>query len=131
MFKNLPVLDSISSCFLIVVLIVLAIMALLCLLRSVLGPTVADRIIAVNMMSTMVIASIVILALLLEEPYLLDIALIYTLISFLAVVVLSQIYVGVYREHLAARRQKRMADENRQTAESKTDDEDAERGGTA
>ena len=43
-------------------LIVLAVMLMLCLLRAVLGPRVADRIVAVNMMGTIVMVMIAILA---------------------------------------------------------------------
>ena len=42
-------------------LIVLAVMLMLCLLRAVLGPRVADRIVAVNMMGTIVMVMIAIL----------------------------------------------------------------------
>lgn len=41
---------------------------------------------------------IAILALLLEEGYLVDICLIYAMISFLAVVCLTKVYLGVYQE---------------------------------
>lgn len=80
-------------------LIVLAVMLLLCLLRAVRGPRVADRIVAVNMMGTMVMVMIAILALMMEEGYLVDICIIYAMISFLSVVVLTKVYMGVYREH--------------------------------
>ena len=63
------------------------------------GPNVADRLLASNMIGGPVICTIAILGILLNETYLLDVGLIYTLISFLAVVVLSKIYLGVYREH--------------------------------
>ena len=79
-------------------LIFLAVMTLLCLLRAVKGPRVADRIVAVNMIGTMVMVIIAILALLLQEGYLVDICLIYAMISFLSVVVLTKVYMGVYRE---------------------------------
>lgn len=79
-------------------LIILAVMLMLCLLRAVLGPRVADRIVAVNMMGTMVIVMIAILALKMDEGYLIDICLIYAMISFLAVVVITKVYMGVYRE---------------------------------
>lgn len=79
-------------------LIILALMLLLCLLRAVRGPRVADRIVAVNMMGTMVMVMIAILALMLEEGYLVDICIIYAMISFLSVVVLTKVYMGVYRE---------------------------------
>lgn len=81
-----------------VALIFLAVMLLLCLLRAVRGPRVADRLVAVNMMGTMVMVMIAILALLLKEGYLVDICIIYASISFLAVIVLTKVYMGVYRE---------------------------------
>lgn len=83
--------------FLLIVLGVLSVMSLLCLLRLVLGPTAADRLLAVNMLGGMVISAIAVLSLLLKEEYLLDISFIYALISFLAVVVLAQIYIGASR----------------------------------
>lgn len=80
------------------VLIVLAIMLFLCLLRACLGPTVADRLVAVNMMGTMVIVTIAILAIMKDEGYLVDISMIYAMISFLAVIVLSKVIIGVHKE---------------------------------
>lgn len=79
-------------------LIILAIMLMLCLLRAIMGPHVADRIVAVNMMGTMVMVMISILAIKMEEGYLIDICLIYAMISFLSVVVITKVYMGVYRE---------------------------------
>lgn len=80
------------------VLIILAILVLLCLVRAVAGPRIADRIVAVNMMGTMVIVMIAILALMLGEGYLIDICIIYAMISFLAVIALTKIYMGVYMQ---------------------------------
>lgn len=79
-------------------LIILSIMLFACLIRAIMGPRVADRLVAVNMMGTMVIVMIAILALLLHEGYLVDICLIYAMISFLAVVVISKVYIGIYEE---------------------------------
>ena len=73
-------------------------MLLLCLIRAVIGPRIADRLVAVNMMGTLVMVSIAILAVVKDQGYLVDICLIYAMISFLAVVVLSRIYTGVHRE---------------------------------
>ena len=80
------------------ILSVLAVMLLLCLIRAAKGPRIADRLVAVNMIGTMVMVSIAILAVVKDQGYLVDICLIYALISFLAVVVLTRIYTGVYRE---------------------------------
>ena len=81
-----------------IILIYLAVLLFLCLLRAVKGPTIADRLMAGNMMGTMVMVIISILALYLNEGYLVDICLIYAMISFLAVVVLTKVYTGVYLE---------------------------------
>lgn len=81
-----------------VILIILGIMLILCLFRAILGPRVADRVVAVNMMGTMVMVIIAILAYILQEAYLIDICILYAMISFLAVIVLTKIYTGVYRE---------------------------------
>lgn len=79
-----------------VVLAVLGVLLFLCLLRAILGPRIADRVVGINMIGTIVIMMIVILSLMLGEGYLVDIAIIYAMLSFLAVVVLAKIYIGVY-----------------------------------
>lgn len=76
--------------------VILAVLIICSLIRSVLGPRTADRIIAVNMTGTMVISIIAILSVYLNENYLVDICLIYAMISFLGVVVLCKVYTGVY-----------------------------------
>ncbi|MCI6004765.1 MAG: monovalent cation/H+ antiporter complex subunit F [Blautia sp.] len=78
-------------------LIFLSVMVVLCLIRAIIGPKVADRIVATNMMGTMTMVIIAILALMLQEGYLVDICLIYAMISFLAVVCLTKVYLGVYQ----------------------------------
>ena len=95
------------------ILLLQAVLLLLCLIRAVVGPKIADRLVAVNMITTMVTVMIAILAVLKGEGYLIDICLIYAMISFLAVVVLSRIYTGVYREekdHQKGKEEKRNAD---------------------
>ena len=79
-----------------VVLAVLGVLLFLCLLRAILGPRIADRVVGINMIGTIIILMIAILALMLGEGYLVDIAIIYAMLSFLAVVVLAKIYIGVY-----------------------------------
>ena len=82
-------------------LIFFSILLILCLVRAVKGPRIADRVVAINMMGTMVMVIIAILAQLLNEGYLVDICLIYAMISFLAVIVLTKVYMGVYLEQKA------------------------------
>lgn len=79
-----------------IVLLVLAVMVIFCLIRAVIGPRITDRLVAVNMIGTMVMVSICTLAVVMKEDYLVDICLIYAMISFLAIVVLTKVYTGVY-----------------------------------
>ena len=79
-------------------LVVLAVLTLACLVRSVIGPRIADRIVSINMISTMSLAMIAILTRVLGESYLADVALIYALLGFLAVVVLCKVFMGIALE---------------------------------
>ena len=89
-------------------LVALALMTLLCLVRAIRGPRIADRIVSINMISTLTIAMICILAIRQNQGYLVDVALIYALIGFLAVVVLCKVYMGITLE---TREQKHKEDE--------------------
>ena len=100
------------SAFFYGILSVLALMLVLCLIRAVVGPRIADRLVAVNMMGTMVMVIIAMLAVVKDQGYLVDICLIYAMISFLAVVVLTRIYTGVYREAKAHEERQKEAEEN-------------------
>ena len=96
--ESITLLDKIYEGMFIIVLVILAIMLFACLIRAVMGPRIADRIVAINMMGTMVMVMIAVLSLLLKEGYLVDICLIYAMVSFLAVIVISKVYLGVYKE---------------------------------
>ena len=89
---------KVCDMFLTAVIVVLGLCCFFCLIRSIIGPRIADRIVAVNMIGTMTMMIIVILAVKMQEGFLVDVAIIYAMISFLAVVVLVKIYMGVYRE---------------------------------
>lgn len=77
---------------------VIGVLLLACLIRAIRGPRIADRIIAINMMSTIVIITICVLGFLMHEGYLVDISMIYAMISFLAVIILAKIYIGIERD---------------------------------
>ena len=79
-------------------MMLLAVLILIAIIRSIKGPKIADRIIAVNMIGTITIVIIAILTVYLGEDYLADICLIYAMVSFLTVVVLCKIYAGIYLE---------------------------------
>ncbi len=98
MGEGVPGLSRAYSIFFGIVLVFLAVMVTLCLVRAIIGPKIADRIVSVNMMGTMVMVIIAVLSLMLKEGYLADICLIYAMLSFLAVIVLTKVYMGVYLE---------------------------------
>lgn len=68
------------------------------LIRAIRGPRRADRILGINMIGSLSTASIAAVAVLIEEPWLLDVCLIYCLISFLAVVMLTKIHIRQKQE---------------------------------
>ena len=67
------------------------------LIRAMIGPRITDRILSINMLGTMVISGIAVLSRLLDESYLVDVALIYAMISFLAVMMLAEVYIPAAR----------------------------------
>ena len=92
----MEVIEQVYDILLAAAVIVLALLIIVSMVRSVLGPGIADRIIAVNMIGTMIIMIIAILSVYLDENYLVDVCLIYAMLSFLGVVVLCKVYTGVY-----------------------------------
>ena len=79
-------------------MVLLGLCLVVCLFRAFRGPKTADRVVAVNMAGTVTILLILFLALLTEEGYLVDVAMIYALLSFLAVMLLCRIFIGAYRQ---------------------------------
>jgi len=72
-------------------LAILATMAL-ALVRAISGPTVYDRVLAVNMMTTKTTLLIALLGFLAGRPEFLDIALVYALINFVSVVAVLRLF---------------------------------------
>ncbi len=81
-----------------VALVIIGLLVIACLIRAIRGPRIADRVVAINMIGTLIVITICILSFVMNEGYLVDIAMIYTMLSFLAVVLLTKVYMGIYRE---------------------------------
>ncbi|MCI6378436.1 MAG: monovalent cation/H+ antiporter complex subunit F [Clostridiales bacterium] len=92
------------------VLVCLSLLTLFCLFRAIQGPRIADRIISINMICTLTMAMICVLAMMQNEGYLADVALIYALLGFLAVVVLCKVYMGVALEQREKRQKEAKGD---------------------
>lgn len=92
------------------VLVCLSLLTLFCLFRAIQGPRIADRIVSINMICTLTMAMICVLAMMQSEGYLADVALIYALLGFLAVVVLCKVYMGVALEQREKRQKEAKGD---------------------
>ena len=91
--------------FLIGVLCVMMCVVFVCLIRAILGPRVTDRVLALNMIGTLVVMMICILSYLLEEAILIDVAILYALLNMLVVVVLTRVAEQRHRELNAEERE--------------------------
>ncbi len=79
-------------------LVIMCVLTALCFVRVVKGPRVADRLVSIDMIGTITIMALSILTVYMDESYLVDISLVYAMLSFLAVIVLVKVYLGVYRK---------------------------------
>ena len=82
--------ETVKYYLLVTSVIFLSVSIFFCLLRAVLGPRFTDRVIASNIISTKIIVLISALSLIIGQEYLVDICLIYAIISFISVVVLAR-----------------------------------------
>ena len=83
--------------FLAAVLCILTGVILVCLVRAIRGPRYTDRVVALNLICTVVILLVCILSYLLGESYLVDIAILYGLLNLLAVALLSRVSISHHR----------------------------------
>lgn len=79
-------------------MLILAACAMTMLFRTLIGPRISDRIVGVNMIGTQAMCIIACMVLRLREDWLVDIAIVYAMFSFLAVAVLTKMDIGVYRQ---------------------------------
>lgn len=77
-------------------LVVLAAAVVVTLVYIIRSRLIVDRIIGINLIGTVVVAIICVLTHLLGEDYLADIAVIYVVMSFIAVMMLCRIYINLY-----------------------------------
>ena len=78
-------------------LILLGIGILFVLIYIIRSHLTVDRIIGINLIGTLVAIIIAILTYLLGEDYLADVAIVYVVLSFIAVMLLCRIYINLYR----------------------------------
>ena len=78
------------------VLVALGVCVLAVLVYIIRAHLTVDRIIGINLIGTLVVIVICVLTRLLGEDYLADIAVIYVVMSFIAVMMLCRIYINLY-----------------------------------
>lgn len=61
---------------------ILMVLTFLCLTRAALGPTAADRVVAINVIGTKTMVIIALVSFLFGQQFFLDVALVYALIAF-------------------------------------------------
>jgi multicomponent Na+:H+ antiporter subunit F len=74
------------------VTIALALTMALALLRAILGPSLYDRVLAVNMLGTKIVLLLSVIAFVLGRPDFLDLALAYALINFIGVLAVLEFF---------------------------------------
>lgn len=73
--------------------VVLAILALLTIggiTRVIIGPTIWDRLLGLNLVSSKIIMAIIVFALIIERTFLLDIAIVYSLLGYIGSVLIAR-----------------------------------------
>jgi multicomponent Na+:H+ antiporter subunit F len=73
--------------------LVLVILICFCFIRLILGPTPGDRVVAVDTVNTLTVASLVILGLIYREVIFIDVAIVYALLSFVSTLFIAK-YLG-------------------------------------
>lgn len=79
---------------------------LFCMIRVVKGPRISDRVVATNVIGTLVMLIICLLSYVLDSAFLVDVALLYALLNMLIVVILCRLATVRHQEHLERARQR-------------------------
>jgi len=76
------------------ILILLIGASLLCSVRAVLGPTAPDRVVAFDALTSLMVTVLVILGVLYEASFFLDVALVYAMLAFLGTLAIAKYLEG-------------------------------------
>ncbi len=76
--------------FLEISLLIISFYILIVLIRVILGPSIWDRLLGLNTISAKIIIAIVLLSLILDKAYLLDVALVYAVLGFIGTVFIAR-----------------------------------------
>jgi len=76
------------------IIIVLAGACLFCIVRAVRGPTAPDRVVAIDALTAIIVTCLVLLGVIYQASFYLDVALVYAFLSFLGTVAISKYLEG-------------------------------------
>jgi len=92
-------------------MIFLSVCIFCCMIRAIKGPRFTDRLVGINMIGTIGVVFICMLSVYLREAFLVDVALVYTLLSFLTVVILCRVVMLHHQGRLLSK-QREEAEQN-------------------
>jgi multicomponent Na+:H+ antiporter subunit F len=72
-----------------VIIMILTLLGVASAIRIILGPTIWDRLLGLNLFSSKIVMLIVLYALLMQRSYLLDIAIVYALLGFISIIFIA------------------------------------------
>lgn len=73
-----------------IAIVVLSITIFFCMYRAIIGPTVPDRIIGINMVGTKVTVMFVFIGVVFQTPLFMDIAMVYALLLFISTIAFTK-----------------------------------------
>ena len=76
------------------IIFILIILGFASAIRAVLGPTIWDRLLGLNLVSSKITMLIVLYAILTEQTYILDTAIVYALLGFISMIFISRFIQG-------------------------------------
>ena len=79
-------------------LVLIGIAALCAVIRSITGKTMINRFIGTNILTTITLIGICILAVFFKESYLPDVAIVFALLGCIAVMLLCKIYINLFEQ---------------------------------
>lgn len=72
----------------------LSLLILIALIRALLGPTTADRVVGVDTANTLMVSTMLVLAALFKEPIYVDVAVVYAMLSFVGTLFFAKYLEG-------------------------------------
>lgn len=84
--------------FMIAAMCIMVICIIFCIVRALKGPRITDRVVAMNVIGTVVMIVICLLSFVLDSDFLVDVALLYALLNVLIVVILCRLATVRHKE---------------------------------